>query len=77
MSDVKSRIKQENWITYGLTDSSDYNLKTFEFKNDNLIGEFNDYNVLAAAATCEALGLKRESIKKSIETFHAPIGRAD
>lgn len=77
LADVKSQKAQENWITYGLSESSDYNKDTFDIKQTNLLGEFNEYNVLASVAACKALGLKNESIKKAIKNFHLPIGRAD
>jgi UDP-N-acetylmuramoyl-L-alanyl-D-glutamate--2,6-diaminopimelate ligase len=77
LADVKSQKAQENWITYGLSESSDYNKDTFDIKQTNLLGEFNEYNVLASVAASKALGLKDESIKKAIKNFHLPIGRAD
>jgi UDP-N-acetylmuramoyl-L-alanyl-D-glutamate--2,6-diaminopimelate ligase len=77
LADVKSEKAQENWVTYGLSESSDYNKNTFEIKETNLLGEFNQYNVFAAVATCKALGLEDESIKQALKTFHLPIGRAD
>jgi len=77
LADVKSQKAQENWITYGLSESSDYNKDTFDIKQTNLLGEFNEYNVLASVAACKALGLKEEVIKKAIKNFHLPIGRAD
>lgn len=77
LSDVKSKKPQESWITYGLSESSDYNKKTFNIKDNNLLGEFNQYNVLASVAACKALGITDESIKKALKTFHMPIGRAD
>lgn len=77
LSDAKAQRLQENWITYGLSDSSDYNLNTFDIKETNLVGNFNKYNALAAVATCRALGVKKETIKKAIKSFHMPIGRVD
>lgn len=77
LSDVKSQKTQENWITYGLSEGSDYNKNTFNIKDNNLLGEFNQYNVLASVAACKALGLEDQVIKKALKTFHMPIGRAD
>ncbi len=77
LSEAKSQKTQENWITYGLSESSDYNEKTFDIKESSLLGEFNKYNVLAAVAACKALGITDESIKKALKTFHMPIGRVD
>jgi len=77
LSEVKSRKARGNWITYGLSESSDYNQSTFDIKENNLLGEFNKYNILASVAACKALGIGDESIKKALKTFHLPIGRAD
>jgi UDP-N-acetylmuramoyl-L-alanyl-D-glutamate--2,6-diaminopimelate ligase len=77
LSEVKSKKIQGNWITYGLSESSDYNKSTFDIKENNLLGEFNQYNVLASVATCRALGITDENIKKALKTFREPIGRVD
>jgi len=77
LSEVKSEKTQENWITYGLSESSDYNKNTFDIKENKLLGEFNEYNVLASIAACKALGITDESIKKALKTFREPIGRVD
>lgn len=77
LSEVKNIIPQDKWITYGLTDSSDYNPKTFDISSAKLLGDFNKYNVLAAVAVSRALGIKGEVVEKALKTFHMPIGRAD
>jgi UDP-N-acetylmuramoyl-L-alanyl-D-glutamate--2,6-diaminopimelate ligase len=77
LSEVKSKKARENWITYGLSESSDYNESTFDIKENNLLGEFNKYNVLASVAACRVLGITDESIKKALKTFREPIGRVD
>jgi len=77
LAEVKSQKTQGNWITYGLSESADYNEDTFNIKENNLLGEFNKYNVLASVAACKALGIADESIKKALKTFHMPIGRVD
>lgn len=74
--DIQRRKNPKNWITYGLSDSADINPNNFKFKT-KLIGEFNKYNILAAASACKELGLKDEDIKKSISSYINPIGRAD
>lgn len=61
--------------TYGRQDA-DVNLSQFTFTT-NLIGEFNKYNILAAAAACRALGIADKQIKKAIKTFTPPIGRQE
>jgi UDP-N-acetylmuramoyl-L-alanyl-D-glutamate--2,6-diaminopimelate ligase len=77
LAEVKSQKAQGDWITYGLSESADYNENTFNIKKGNLLGEFNKYNVLASVAACKALGITDESIKKALKTFHMPIGRVD
>jgi UDP-N-acetylmuramoyl-L-alanyl-D-glutamate--2,6-diaminopimelate ligase len=77
LSDARREKTQEDWITYGLSESSDFNPKTFDIKDAGLVGDFNKYNVLAAVATCKALDLKDEDIKKALKTFKMPIGRVD
>lgn len=74
--DIERIKKPEDWITYGLNDSSDINPKTFPFKT-KLLGEFNKYNVLAAVAACQELGIADEKIRATIETYINPVGRAD
>ena len=77
LSDAKSKKTQGNWITYGISESSDYNPKTFDLKDFNLVGDFNKYNVLAAVSVAKALGIKEDNIKTAIRTFEMPIGRVD
>jgi UDP-N-acetylmuramoyl-L-alanyl-D-glutamate--2,6-diaminopimelate ligase len=77
LSDAKSRKTQANWLTYGLSESSDYNPKTFDVSKINLVGEFNKYNALAAVSVAKSLGIKDEVIEKALSSFHMPIGRVD
>jgi UDP-N-acetylmuramoyl-L-alanyl-D-glutamate--2,6-diaminopimelate ligase len=77
LSDAKVKKPQGEWITYGLSQSSDYNPDTFDIRGANLVGDFNKYNVLAAVAASKSLEIKEENIKKALKTFHMPIGRVD
>lgn len=77
LAEAKSKKSQENWVTYGLSESSDYNPKTFDIKTARLVGDFNKYNVLASVSTAKSLGIKDDVIKKALGTFHMPIGRVD
>lgn len=77
LSEAKNEKSQENWISYGLSDSSDYNPKTFNINRAHMVGDFNRYNVLAAVSTAKSLGFKDEAIKKALSTFHMPVGRVD
>ncbi|MFA5196212.1 MAG: UDP-N-acetylmuramoyl-L-alanyl-D-glutamate--2,6-diaminopimelate ligase [Bacteroidales bacterium] len=71
-----NKIKNKRLITYGLNKSADVNPQVFPFKTD-LIGEYNQYNVLAAISVCRALGVEDSLIRKGIESFTAPKGRGD
>lgn len=77
LSEAKSKKPQENWIAYGLSESSDYNPKTFDIKQARVVGDFNKYNVLAAVSCAKSLGIKDEVIKKALGSFHMPVGRVD
>ena len=77
LSEVKSKKLPENWITYGLSETSDYNPKIFDISKARLVGDFNKYNVLAAVSAAKSLGIDSEVIKKALGSFHMPIGRVD
>lgn len=63
-------------ITYGMTDA-DYTRKTIGSFKTNLIGDYNLYNILAATAVSDQLGISMDNIKKSVETFTLPKGRTE
>jgi len=77
LSEAKNKKSQGDWITYGLSESSDYNPKTFDISKAHLVGDFNKFNVLAAVSVAKSLGIKDEIIKKALGSFHMPIGRVD
>ncbi len=62
--------------TYGMDKNADINPQNFPFKT-KLFGEFNKYNMLAAVAVCQTLGISDNFIRKGIETFRLPVGRAE
>lgn len=71
------RLKDpKNWITYGLNDSADINPSIFPFTT-KLLGDFNKYNILAAVAVCQELGIPDEKIRSGVESYINPVGRAD
>ncbi len=76
-SQSKNMKNSANWITYGFSDSADVNLNNFRFESKALIGDFNKYNALAAAATAKKLGISDDKIKVSLKSFKMPIGRMD
>ena len=77
LADVKNIKPKDKWITYGFTQASDVNPDNFPFDTRYLIGDFNKYNALAAAACAKALGINDESIKKTLLSFRPPLGRTD
>ena len=76
LSEAMNKKSKENWITYGLSDSAEVNIGNFKF-DTNLLGDFNKYNILAASACCQVLGISDDQIKKAIKTFKEPKGRLD
>ncbi|HUD44664.1 MAG TPA: UDP-N-acetylmuramoyl-L-alanyl-D-glutamate--2,6-diaminopimelate ligase [Patescibacteria group bacterium] len=72
----KKKIKNKKVVTYGLGNNSDVNPKTFPFKT-NLLGDFNQYNCLAAIAVCLELGIDEEIIRAALLDFTAPEGRSE
>jgi UDP-N-acetylmuramoyl-L-alanyl-D-glutamate--2,6-diaminopimelate ligase len=77
LAHLKIKKSKDNWITYGLLESADFNPKIFDISSLNLLEDFNKYNVLAAAAACLKLGVKESDIKKSLKTFVLPKGRQE
>lgn len=69
------KIKGE-WITYGKSSKARFNPGNLSFKT-NLIGDFNLYNCLAAAAACVNLGIDRQVIKNALKNFTLPVGREE
>ncbi len=72
-SDVRQHAK---WITYGLRSDADVNPKVFPFKTQ-LIGEFNQYNCLAAIGVCTYLGIAKNIMEKALLSFIPPKGRIE
>lgn len=77
LSESKNMKAAENWITYGFGEGAEVNLDNFKFESKRIIGDFNKYNILAAAAVAKTLGLADEQIASAIKTFKMPIGRVD
>jgi len=63
-------------ITYGFSKMADLNLDNFKFKT-SLPGEYNKYNILAAAACCRALGIDDQVIKTAVADFQTLSGRME
>lgn len=61
-------------MTYGLKEKKH---EIRDIKNDQLMGEYNSYNMLAAYTCGLALGLNRKQIKKGIEVLKGVPGRLE
>ncbi len=79
LSEAKNSKASNNWITYGFSEGSEINPNNFSLTNisNDIIGDFNKYNILAAVGACRKLGLSDEEIKKALVTFSLPKGRLD
>lgn len=77
LSESKNLKSPSNWVTYGFTKTADVNLENFHFESKALLGDFNKYNALAAAAVAKKLDIPDEKIKDSLKNFKMPIGRVD
>lgn len=64
-------------LTYSLSDSRADFLGNKLVWPSPLIGKFNEYNVLAAAAACSRVGITTGGIRKALKSFNAPPGRLE
>ncbi|MGA2911322.1 MAG: UDP-N-acetylmuramoyl-L-alanyl-D-glutamate--2,6-diaminopimelate ligase [Candidatus Levyibacteriota bacterium] len=74
---VRNKKGTENWKTYGLTKETDYNPQVLDISDCKLLGNFNKYNTLAAAAVAKEIGISDAALKVALKSFQMPIGRAD
>ncbi len=72
ISDLKRKKSKNNWITYSLSESLEFDLKENSFSS-----KFNKYNALAAISLCKFLRVDKKDIKKGLEAFNLPPGRLD
>lgn len=63
-------------VSYGIDKEADFTTKSFPFKT-TLPGKYNQYNCLAAIAATMALGIKEETIRKSLAAFKGIVGRME
>jgi len=74
---ISEKFDSAKLITYSLKNkNADITKISFPFKT-NLVGEFNFYNCLAAAACSKEIGVDEDIIKKTIEEFKPPVGRQE
>lgn len=72
----KLKDKKIKIITYGLKGKADFTPQIFPFKTP-LLGEYNQYNCLAAAAVASSFGVPKEIIKKALSDFKGVEGRLE
>lgn len=77
LTESKKDKDESSWVSYGLTEGSELNPTNFKIGETKILGEFNKYNILAAALACRMLGVSDENIKKALSTFKMPKGRVD
>ncbi|HVZ58551.1 MAG TPA: UDP-N-acetylmuramoyl-L-alanyl-D-glutamate--2,6-diaminopimelate ligase [Patescibacteria group bacterium] len=73
---MKKILAQKSVLTYGLHHPADVTPRTIPFRT-NLLGEFNQYNILAALSVCKALNIDLQQATKALSTFQLPEGRVD
>ncbi len=72
----KPYIRHKRYLTYGIRRDSMINPTSYPFKT-KLPGEFNTYNVLAALAASEALGIPRKAAQEAVSVFNGISGRME
>ena len=63
-------------VTYGLSSDSEYNPVSFPFVT-RLLGQYNQYNCLAAIATTKILGIEDKIIRNCLKIFKGVRGRME
>lgn len=72
---IKKHVKGKV-LTYGFSKEADVNLQNFPFKTQ-LPGEYNKYNILAAAACAKTIGIEDGVISRAIAGFDHLSGRME
>jgi len=73
---LKRVAKKAQVISYGIKKKADFTPQNFKFKT-SLVGEYNQYNCLAAIATASSLGIEEKVIRKAIQSFKPVKGRME
>jgi len=75
---LNKKLKDQNIkiITYALKNKADFTPQNFPFKTP-LLGDYNQYNCLAAAATTSFLGIPKKIVKDSLAHFPGVKGRLE
>ncbi len=67
-------VSEKKVITYGIHKKADVAPQEYPYKSP-LIGEFNEYNMLACFAVGKYLGIEKSDMQKAMSTFATPLGR--
>jgi UDP-N-acetylmuramoyl-L-alanyl-D-glutamate--2,6-diaminopimelate ligase len=73
---AKIKAQSAKLVSYGVKKKADFTPKSFKFKTA-LLGEYNQYNCLAAIATASSLGLSETKIRQAIKSFKGIEGRME
>ncbi|MBI3577734.1 UDP-N-acetylmuramyl-tripeptide synthetase [Candidatus Gottesmanbacteria bacterium] len=71
-----SFLQNKTYVTYGIHHEAKVTPETFPFTT-KLPGDFNRYNVLAAVAATDALGIDQKIVGKVLRTFDGVAGRME
>ncbi|GIW61585.1 MAG: UDP-N-acetylmuramoyl-L-alanyl-D-glutamate--2,6-diaminopimelate ligase [Patescibacteria group bacterium] len=69
-------LQDHSFKTYGLNKDADINPAVYPLQV-KLLGKFNKYNVFAAAAVADCLGISRSVVQKAVNSFSLPQGRCE
>ena len=69
-------LRRKNLITYGIRRDARIMPSNYSF-HTQLLGEFNEYNCLAAIGAAEALGVPKKVVQKTIAAFTGVTGRME
>lgn len=67
-------LRRKNVITYGIRREAKITPKSYPFRTQ-LLGEFNQYNALAALAAADAIGVPKKIAQKTVAEFKGVPGR--
>ncbi len=70
------KLAEGKVVSYGFSKKADLNLQNYKFKTD-LPGDYNKYNILAAAACARELGIEEKIIQQAIADFNFLSGRME
>ena len=73
---LNEKLQNIKRVTYALKSKADFTPKSFPFKTP-LLGEYNQYNCLAAIAATSSLKIPAQQIKQTLASFRGVEGRME